>query len=91
MTNLFSTSIHYSRKVTVIQEDLKTGHNSVFNILKKDLPSFLKNISCFLMRLDNTVLNKVTRLLESLGFEVVIDREWGFEWESRISAKMPTK
>ena len=81
---MITTSIKYGKILTSIQEDLNTNVSTVKTFKVSQLPSYVSNLECFSIQLNKTVLNKTIKKIESLGFSVDIDEDYGFDWEVKL-------
>ena len=78
------TSIKYNKIISVITENTDTKQGTVASYKVSELESVLKSLECFSMTLNKTVLKKTVKKIEALGFEIIEDSEWGFDWETKL-------
>ena len=83
-----NASITYNKALSVITESNGQGSVSTYKI--SAMPSVLSGLNSFSMRLSNTCVKKTLAKIEAAGFNmetVVVDKNWGFEWECKITAE----
>ena len=72
------TTIKFNKITTIIDD------NKVFSIRKKsDFWNWIDNCNSFEMVVSQNI-NGVIKKLESKGFNISINKDWGFEWEVKI-------
>ena len=85
MTHTAKTaSITWNKILTVITE---TGARGIVSTHKVGAFSdVVSDFSSLEVRVLDTTEKKAVRLLESAGFTVSINHEWGFEWDVMLTA-----
>lgn len=77
-----TTNIKYGKKLGVIQSN--NGINNVFTAKVSELSNIISGLECFSIQLSLTKVNKTVKLIESLGFSIDTDSDYGFEFECKI-------
>jgi len=77
-------TIKYGKKVTVSKTVNGAGSIKTWSTKAKFFQN-LPSMDCFEMIVSSNI-NSVVSKIESLGFNVVVDDSWGFEWECKLIA-----
>jgi translation initiation factor 6 (eIF-6) len=77
-----TTSIKYGKMVTVITEVNNQGVIKTYN--KTNFLNLLPSIESFEMVIGVNI-KSVIKKIESLGFNVLVNDSWGFDWEVKLT------
>jgi len=79
-----TTQITYGKRLSVVSQDLNSNIGVVYTAKISELENIISEVDCFAIRLNNTVLKRTIKRIESLGFDITIDENYGFEWECKL-------
>lgn len=77
-----TTNITYGKTLTVIQTE--NGISSIFTERISNLSQVICDVESFAIRLSLSKIKKTVKIVESLGFSVDIDYDFGFEFECKM-------
>ncbi len=76
------THIKYGKFLTVYTETKFSAKITTSKI--SQLENIISGLEYFTIKLNNTVCKKTIKKIEALGFDVDIDEDYGFDFESKL-------
>ena len=83
MTTMF---IKYGKILSVVKNT--NGVNSVYTEKISNISKVISGVENFSISLSLSKVNKTIKLIESLGFNVEIDNNYGFDFECKLNCTL---